>query len=58
MSEPEVMTRTVSPNANDLLLFSVPDPDFTYLGGILNPIPGLVYYLFFLTPLSTGLPPP
>lgn len=33
-------------NADDCLLFSVADPDFTYLGGILNPIPGLVYYLF------------
>ena len=35
-----------------------PDPDFTYLGGILNPIPGLVYYLFFLSPCLTGLLPP
>lgn len=33
-------------STNDFLLFSVADPDFTYLGGILNPIPGLVYYLF------------
>ncbi|KAB0382737.1 hypothetical protein FD755_004654 [Muntiacus reevesi] len=24
----------------------IPDPDFTYLGGILNPIPGLIYLRF------------